>query len=892
MLFSDIEGSTLLLGRLGTAYAEALAGHRKVLRTAWQTHHGTELGTEGDSFFVVFPTADEAVAAAIEAQRGLEAFPWPQGEHVRVRIGIHTGSPQVHEDDYVGMDVHRAARIAASAHGGEVVLSSVTADLARATLPEGVGLRDLGRHRLKDIPEAEHLFQLTIDGLESDFPALRTLGASSSLPVPGTVLVGREHAVSEVTALMREPGTRLLTLTGPGGSGKTRLAIAVARELVMAFPDGVYFVPLSGVTRSDMMWTSIGEVLDVPGRSRMPPRLFEHVVDRTALFVLDNLEQVSGADGVVDQLLQAAPRASVVATSRRALMVPGEHLYPVPPLELPDDWTLERALASPAVQLFVQRARSVGPAFSLTPENVADVVAICQLLDGLPLAIELSAARTRLLTPHALLARIDQALDVATSTRLGPQRQRTLRDTIAWSYNLLEPEQQVFFRRVGVFAGGADLEAIAAVAAIADAPAIESEPLQLVGDLADASLLEVFEGSEGEPRVTMLQTIRTFARSELRAAGERGAVRAAHARHYLRRAQQLGDLRESQHLAALRLAETEIENFRDALDWAVHQDQPDPEDQWAGRAIDLQLCLALRWLWYTGGYVAEGSRWLELVLDRHSSAPSGALAECLVAYANLLLAQGDLERACDVASQGLTMARALDDEEKLAYALGVLGSAQIQRRDVEAARVTLSEALDLHRRIGNQGKLVQALGNLAGVEEACGNYGNAEELTHEALDLVRELGDMHEEAVQGQNLANLLATSGRPEEASEVARSLIEPVLQLRSPNLTMAFANTYMNILIGLGDPVRAAHLLGAEDAMHERLDQPNPFAEEEHQEAWDAVRGSISEEDWERHCQAGRDELVEDLLVELATADLPGSADLTDAASAAGGHPPLAGA
>jgi predicted ATPase/class 3 adenylate cyclase len=870
MLFSDIEGSTLLLGRLGTAYAEALAGHRRVLRTAWRTHQGTELGTEGDSFFVVFPTADQAVAAAVEAQRGLEAFPWPQGEHVRVRIGIHTGTPQVHDDDYVGMDVHRAARIAASAHGGEVVVSSVTAELARSGLPEGVALRDLGRHRLKDIPEPEHLFQLTVEGLESDFPALRTLGASSSLPVPGTVLVGREGAVAEVTAMMREPGTRLLTLTGPGGSGKTRLAIAVARELVTAFPDGAYFVPLAGVTRSDMMWTSIGEVLDVPGRSRMPPRLFEHVADRAALFVLDNLEQVSGADGVVDQLLQSATRAAVVATSRRPLAVPGEHLYPVPPLGLPHDASLDEALASPAVQLFVQHARSVGPSFALTAENAADVVAICQRLDGLPLAIELTAARTRLLSPHALLARIDQALDVATSSSLGPPRQRTLRDTIAWSYNLLDPEHQAFFRRMGVFAGGAELDAIAALATAVEAPGIDTDPLQLVGDLADASLVEVSEGSEGEPRVGMLQTIRTYARSELRARGERGPVRAAHAHYYLKRAQELGNLRESQHLAALRLAENEIENFRDALDWAVHQDPTSPQGQWAGRAIDLELCLALGWLWYTGGYVAEGAGWLEQAIERAGSTPSSGLASGLAAYANLLLAQGEPDRACELAARGVEMARALDDEEPAAYALGVLGSAQIQRGDVEAARVTLREALDLHRRFDNPSRLVKALGNLAGVEEECGDFAHAEELTHEALDLVRELGDMHEEAVQGQNLANLLATSGRPQEAVEVARSLIEPVLQLRSPNLTMAFANTYMNILIGLGDPVRAAHLLGAEDAMHDRLDQPNPFADEEHQEAWDAVRGTISAEDWQRHCRAGRDELVEDLLAELAGADL----------------------
>jgi tetratricopeptide (TPR) repeat protein len=284
--------------------------------------------------------------------------------------------------------------------------------------------------------------------------------------------------------------------------------------------------------------------------------------------------------------------------------------------------------------------------------------------------------------------------------------------------------------------------------------------------------------------------------------------------------------------------------------------------------------------------VAEGIRWLELAIERAGATPSGGLAECLASYANLLLAQGEFDRGCETASRSLFMARALGDEEREAYALGVLGTAQRQRGDVEAARDTLREALVLHRRIGNKSRLTRALGNLAGVEGACGNYGRAEELTLEALAIVREVGDLHEEAVQGQNLANLLATSGRAHEAHEVAQSLVETVLQLRSPNLTMAFANTYMNILIGLGDPVRAAHLLGAEEAMHERVAIPNPFAQEEREEAWDAVRGTISAQDWERHCQAGRGELVEDLLAAL------GREDLSDAGSPEEALQPRAGA
>jgi predicted ATPase/class 3 adenylate cyclase len=874
MLFSDIEGSTLLLRRLGAGYTDALDGHRRVLRAAWAAYGGTEMGTEGDSFFVVFRTADGAVRAAVQAQRGMESHPWPGGERVRVRIGIHTGTPQVHEDDYVGMDVHRAARIAASAHGGQVVLSAVAADLAREELPDGVALRDLGNHHLKDLPEAERLFQLTIEGLQDDFPQLKSLGASSNLPAPTTRLVGREPAVEELANLVAAPDVRLVTLTGPGGSGKTRLAVEVARNVATRYPDGVYFVPLASVTSADVMWTSIADVLDLPRRHRMPPGLLEQVAHREALFVLDNLEQLNGAEDVVARLLAAAPRSAVVASSRRALGVPGEHLYPVPPLGLPGDPTLAAAEASPAVQLFVQRACSVRPDFALTAENVGDVVAICHRLDGLPLALELSAARIRLLSPRALLRRIDQTLDVPSMSRQGPQRQRTLRDTIAWSYQLLPERHQEFFRWLGVFAGGADLEAVAAVACpgpasdrLADPTRDEPvDPLDLVGDLVDASLVLMSETPDGEPRISLLETIRSYARSELRAAGEREDARSAHAQHYVVVAERLRLMRDTEHLLALRQAETELDNFRDALAWALGSGSAAEHVGRGDTSIGLRLSSSLGWLWWMGGYVVEGLRWLELALDRAGGTPSPQLADSLGAYANLLIAQGEPERACDIAKRSLETARAIADEEREAFALGVLGTAQVHDGDADSARLSMEQALDLRRRIGNQVTLSRALGNLAGVEEELGDYARAEELTHEALEIVRAAGDLHEEATQGQNLANLLAVMGRAAEAGRLAQSLVASILQLRSPNLTMAFANTYVNILVRLGDPVSAAHLLGAEEAMRDRLSLPNPFQEEERLEAWTVVDGLISAKDWELEIDRGRESKVEDLLAGLS--------------------------
>ncbi|HEX5968141.1 MAG TPA: adenylate/guanylate cyclase domain-containing protein, partial [Intrasporangium sp.] len=616
MLFSDIEGSTLLLTRLGRDYTEALDRHRRLLRSAWAAGSGTEMGTEGDSFFVVFPTADGAVRAAVLAQRGLESQVWPGGERIRVRIGIHTGTPQLHEGDYVGMDVHRAARVAAAAHGGQVLLTSATAELAGGSLPEDVWLKDLGTHHLKDLPEPERVFQLAIDGLQEDFPSLRSLGASSTLPVPTTPLVGREPAVSALSRLIHPPDVRLATLTGPGGSGKTRLAIEVASKIAATFPDGVFFVPLAAVASADVMWTSIADVLALPRRARSPEHLLEQVAPRAALFVLDNVEQLHGADDVVTQLLEAAPRAAILTTSRRALGVPGEHLYPVPPLSLPLGSTLSTAEASPAVELFVQRARSVRAGFRLTADNVADVVAICQHLDGLPLAIELSAARIRLLSPPALLRRIDQSLDVAARSTQAPSRQRTLRDTIAWSYHLLSAQHQAFFRRLGVFAGGADLDAVASVWAGESVGPQPVDPLDLLAELVDASLVLMSEGPDGEPRITLLETIRSFARGQLRDEGELDVVHSAHALHYLQVAERLQRLRAVDHLLALHQAEIELDNFREALAWAIRRNADPSRDGDADAALDLRLSSSLGWLWYTGGYVLEGSRWLEQALDR------------------------------------------------------------------------------------------------------------------------------------------------------------------------------------------------------------------------------------------------------------------------------------
>jgi predicted ATPase/class 3 adenylate cyclase len=864
LVFSDIEGSTVLLSRLGPAYVQALDGQRQVLRKAWAGHGGTELGTEGDSFFVVFPTAERAVAAAAQGQRELAVYPWPGGETVRVRIGIHTGSPTVHDGGYVGMDVHRAARIAGSAHGGQVVLSEVTAKLVSGCLPAQVTLKDLGSHHLKDIADPERIFQLAIAGLDSDFAPLKTLGAATSLPKPTTPLVGRTGELTELSALVGSPAVRLVTLTGPGGSGKTRLAIALAHNLVQRFPDGAHFVPLAAVTTEDVMWTSLAETLDAPPEARTPRGFVEHVAHHYALFVLDNLEQIDGADNVVARLLEAAPQVVVIATSRRPLHIPAEHEHPVPALELPQSPGLVATKASGAAQLFVQHARKVRPGFQLTETNAADVTEVCRRLDGLPLAIELAAARSKLLTPAALLTRLDKALDIAASGRQGPARQKTLRDTIGWSYDLLTTQQQAFFRRLGVFAGGADLDGVTAVTGdVLDG----ADPLDLVAELVDASLAMIAEGIDGGPRVDLLGTIRAYAHQQLQATDEIDDAGLRHATHYLTRAQRLQLMAASQYLEARILAELDLDNFREAMSWALSQQNASGEGK-RGLSLCLELSARLGWLWASSGYVAEGRRWCESAIEHAHGTQSPELARCMGELGYLLALQGHTHSALRVAADAVQISRTMGDEDTLIEALPKLGSAQMSVDDLNSARRTFEEVLTLLGPTGAPGRRLSGLANLAIIEHMQHRYDRSEKLWEQALSIGQRLGNIHQMTDIRVNMVSLLDRTGRVAEALQQARALVADVLPLQDPGLTTDLADVYVDILVQLGEPERAAQLFGAALATRERDQIPHVAHQEaEIAQTIAAAQQLISPDEWYRHCQVGRAENLEDLLTRYST-------------------------
>jgi len=445
-LFTDIEGSTRLLQALGDAYARVRSEHATIIRDAIAAGGGTEVDAAGDSFFAAFPRPRGAVEAAVMAQRALEAHDWPAGSPVRVRMGLHTGEGVLSGSEYIGMDVHRAARIADAAHGGQVIMSGATHGLVEHSLPEGTSLRDLGEHRLKDILHLEHLFDLVIVGLLAEFPPPRTLDARpNNLPAQLTSFVGREQQIAEIRQLFGR--TRLLTLTGPGGTGKSRLALQVAAETLGEYRDGSCFVDLSPVMDPALVAAVIARELGVsetPGEPIMEG-LRTHLRDRELLLVVDNFEQVAAAGPVLEELLTAAPRVKALVTSRVVLSLRGEQEYAVPPLKPPD---LGRQ-ADPAyfhrfeaVRLFTERALAVQPRFRLTAENAEAVAEITARLDGLPLAIELAATRTKVLTPRQMLPRLQQSLSLLTSgARTLPERQRTLRGAIAWSYDLL-PEAE------------------------------------------------------------------------------------------------------------------------------------------------------------------------------------------------------------------------------------------------------------------------------------------------------------------------------------------------------------------------------------------------------------------------------------------------------------------
>lgn len=822
LLFTDIEGSTGVLARLGPRYADVVSAYRQALRAAFARWSGHELGTEGDSFFVVFRSVGDAVRAVRDAQTALAATAWPDGEPVRVRMGLHTGEPTPHEDGYVGMDVHRAARVAGAAHGGQVLLTEATYRIAAGEVPD-VGFTDLGLHRLKDLPQPERLHQLVLPGLPADFPRPRSLGSASTLPVPGTSLVGRDDDVARLASTLAR--SRLVTLTGPGGAGKTRLALAAAAAVEDAYPDGVFLVPLAPVRATEVMWTTVADVVGAAGESKAPPTIAAHLAPRRVLLVLDNLEQIAEAASVVAALLDAGPGVTVLATSRRPLHLSSEQEVPVEPLPVPDAAGLPGTDGSGAVELFVRRARLVRPSFALTADNVEDVAEICGRLDGLPLAIELVAARSRLLTPRLLLARLDEGLDVARAPVDVPARQQTLHAALTWSYDLLTPALRRAFRALGACGGDVDLATAAAVLGPDDAPALD--PVDVVSELVDASLLVVVD-AEDEPRVRMLRTVASFARAALRASGERDVVGLRHATHVADVARDAAEqLRGPHHLAARDRLERELPNLRAALAWSLGdgspRERPSGVDEDERLAVGLRLCEHLSWFWYACGYQAEGRRWLGVAVEAAGARTSRAeVVTALYGLAVLVLQQGQAERAREMLERCLAVWRAAGDLGGSSRALNSLAVAHRALGDPEAARRLGDEAVAAAQEADDLGREVNAVSNLALLAVDVGDTDRAIALLRRCLELDVALEDAWGQGADHVNLTGALLRAGRVDEAEEHLRANAEAAVALNDVEIVIDVVSLFAAIAAHRGHAGTTARLLGASARLREQADVP----------------------------------------------------------------------
>jgi predicted ATPase/class 3 adenylate cyclase/DNA-binding CsgD family transcriptional regulator len=741
LLFTDIEGSTLLLQQLGERYADIVATCRQLLRTAFQQWNGFEVDTQGDAFFVVFARASDAISAVVDMQRAISSYSWPSGAVVALRIGLHTGEPTRTAEGYLGLDVHHAARIMSAGHGGQVLLSQTTRELVQHNLPDGASLRDLGEHRLKDLQRPCHIYQLIIEDLPADFPPLKTLDNSpNNLPIQATSLIGREKELAALLNLLQREEVRLLTLTGPGGTGKTRLGLQMAAELIDLFPDGVYFVNLAPINDSELAVPTLAQTFDIKETAEKPllDMLKASLHWKHLLLLLDNFEQVVGAAVYVADLLATCPKLKVMVTSRTVLHVRGEQEFPVPPLAVPDPTHLPdlvKLSQYEAVALFIQRAQAVKPEFQVKNTNAPAVAEICVRLDGLPLAIELAAARIKLLPPQALLARLGQRLAVLTGgAKDVPARQQTLRNTIEWSYQLLDAQEQQLFRRLSAFVGGCTLEAIEAICNALDNNNAAVSVLDGVASLIDKSLLQQTEQEGEEPRLVMLETVREYGLEALETSGEMEVTRQAHALYNLAMAEKAEpELGGPQQAVWLERLEREHENLRAALLWSLEHEKAE---------TGLRLAGALHWFWMRRSYLSEGRKWLTSILELAEGVkPTHLRAKALAGAIGLAWLQGDYSVARALGEESVRLCRALENKRELAFSLMWLSFTTGSQGDQKTASVLAEESVTLFRQVQDRWGVAFALFCLAIATSNLHDYSLARSFYEESLALFRVSGD-------------------------------------------------------------------------------------------------------------------------------------------------------
>jgi predicted ATPase/class 3 adenylate cyclase len=727
-VFTDIEGSTRLWQDHPAAMAHAYARHDAILGSAISAHGGFRFKTIGDAFQVAFPTAAGAVAAAYQSQRELAEEPWELPIPLRVRMAIHTGAVDPDPGgDYRSPVLNRLGRLLGAGYGGQVLLSRTTVELCQDVLPEGVTLLDLGEQRLKDLSRPERIYQLAGEGLANDFPALKTIDSRpNNLRSQPTAFVGRERDVSHIASLLQRDSVRLVTATGPGGIGKTRLCLQVAAGLLDDFPDGVFVVELAPIADPEFLAGAIAGALklrDVPGQSHLE-MLIDHLRSLQMLLVLDNFEHLVASAPMVGSILAKCPRTKVLVSSRTRLRLRGEVDVPVSPFPLPDRAVVGQVddLAQiDSVRLFIERAREVAPSFALTSDNAAAVAEVCQRLDGLPLAIELAASRTRMLPPAALLKRLGQRLPMLTGgARDLPERQQTLRGAIQWSYELLEPGAQTLFRKLSVFAGGATLEAIAAMTG-----ADEFAVLDELEHLVDHSLIRQIE-STGEPRYAMLETIREFGVEMLVEHGELDDISRRHAEHFATLVDPYSELfGTDEYDSWIGRVDVEHDNMRAALAWALANDE----------SLAFRILHPLGGYWQYEGHLNEAIEWYERASSRITD--TADRARMLAHHAILIQMRGEFIVAAELADEALSLFRLRDNKQGIVSMLQIVGYAAHVQGDNERARLLLAESLEKAREIEDVYELCEALNYYGYVLYLQGAFRQARPLLEEAVVLAR-----------------------------------------------------------------------------------------------------------------------------------------------------------
>jgi len=815
-LFTDVEGSTKLLHERGAAeYAKALAEHRRILREAFGAHGGVEVDTQGDAFFVAFPTAPGALGAAAAAQKGLAPGP------IRVRMGLHTGTPHLTEEGYVGVDVHRAARIAACGHGGQVLVSGAT-----AALLSGEGLRDLGEHRLKDLLAPERIFQFG----DEDFPPLTSLHRTN-LPMSSTPFLGRERELSRLLELLTRGGVRILTLTGPGGTGKTRLALQAAAQLSSRYPHGVWWVPLAALRDPALVLEAAGRALDAKAG------VADHIGDRSMLLFFDNFEQVVDAAGGVAGLVASCPNLDVLVTSREPLHLTGEQEYPVPPF-----------VHEEGVRFFLARAKACKPDFEVD----ASVSEICRRLDDLPLALELAAARVKALSSGQILDRLKRRLPILTSgARDTPDRQRTLRGAIEWSYDLLGPEEQQLFARLAVFAGGCTLEAAEHVA---------DADLDTLQSLVDKSLIRHTEG-----RFWMLETIREYATAQLLESGGVDDLQRLHAEHFLALAEDAEpSVREEAvrgHGQSLNRLESEHDNIRAALDRLEVSGESE---------LRLRLAGAVWQFWQEKGHPAEGRLRLESAL-RAGAHPTAARAKALTGLSSIAVFTGDIATGRLRAEEALALHRALGDDWGVAYDLWSLGYAIAEEGDVAGARPLFNESVRLFRGLGDEHHEMVVTRSLAWTYEQLADFAQARALHEDNLGRARMLGDDRYVAIMLGALAMVAVKDGRIEDAFSLLRENLPICRHLGDPFQTAVNLCRVAFALTAAGNAqTAAAQLVSRAEVLFEEIGAKVPWVVKMNEDTLEAIRAQVDNDAFAEAWQKGRGLTIDDavaLAVESVT-------------------------